>query len=111
MSASPRPPYNYRASTTHTSTIWLRPLATLIWHQRPIVDGAFAPNAKAIGAILAKILWRGAPPVADFKVPAHRNFGGVALHQNVTNFDADHGGTKRLTISSSSLALAGIGGG
>jgi hypothetical protein len=39
------------------------------------------------------------------------NFGGVALHQNLTNFDADHGGTNRLTISPSSLALAGIGGG
>jgi hypothetical protein len=45
----------YRARTTHTTTIWLRPLATLIWPQRPMVDGAFPPNAKAIGAILVVV--------------------------------------------------------
>jgi hypothetical protein len=37
----------YRASTIHTSTIWLQPLATLIWPQGPLVYGAFAPHATA----------------------------------------------------------------
>jgi hypothetical protein len=38
------------------------------------------------------------------------NFGGVALHQNLTNSDEDHGGTNRLTISPSSLVRVGVDG-
>jgi hypothetical protein len=32
----------YRARTTHTSTNWLRPIPTLIWHQLAPIKGTLA---------------------------------------------------------------------
>jgi hypothetical protein len=45
----------YRAGAAYSSTILLRPVPAIIWHQWAPIKGTLAPNAKVIGAILVEM--------------------------------------------------------
>jgi hypothetical protein len=45
----------YRAGAAYSSTILLRPVPTIIWHQWAPIKGTLAPNAKAIGPVLVEM--------------------------------------------------------
>jgi hypothetical protein len=45
----------YMTGAAYSSTILLRPVPAIIWHQWAPIKGTLAPNAKVIGAILVEM--------------------------------------------------------
>jgi hypothetical protein len=61
----------YRAGAAYSSTILLRPVPTIIWHQWSPIKGTLAPNPRVIGPLLVEIYFvMSASPRPPYTGPA-----------------------------------------